>query len=430
MGYEIVLCKVTAVDITTRMVQLDPITYTNFGSINVKAGEGLKFASTHAPYTRKLDEDEYKIWDTPVGFVNYPHEGDIVLAAVWVTDVSRQDRLYSRVSQNSSVEVIIIAKVAWDMPFIDTYDNILGDRSGAKIHFNHGWINSNGYVDDQETDRKIFKPNGNVTQIGNRTVRIAGKKFLGFGIHSHLLGRNNETQDKTIVTEHGEEVVWKDMFTKDPTEDVYNKFLNESDRGSIKFLEPPCPEPSTLMDFHESGYKHLVETNGHVRTYSKGYLGIIGGFDGEGIDDAQAMSFDPENIPEPTALGDGELVMKFIGSSDISHFLMKNNKAVLECAGLSVNMCSTGLPTSLTNDPNIDDTDVDAGKFKIYVNGVLQFTFSADENEFTIENDVKIKGNIDITGTVTAGGKIKSTGSDVVANGALVTLGKQIKDSE
>lgn len=434
--YELMLCKILSVDIVNQSVELEPISYTHLDYIESKAGEGLKFASSYAPYTRTLSDDNNKAYNTPVGFVNYPQRNDLVLTAIWLTNTADTNRLRQRVSQNKNVEVIIIAKVSWDFPHIDLYDNILGDRSGARIAFNHGWLDETSYIDDEDSDSKVFKPNGHVTQIGNRTTRIAGKKFLGFGMHSHLLGRNKKNRDNTIVSEYGEEVTWKDMFTQDPLDgSLFDAFLSDKDRGNGKFLEPPCPEPSTLMDFHESGYKHLVEINGHVRTYNKGYLGIIGGFDGDGVDDAQAMSFDPENITEPTALNDGEMVLKFIGSSDISHFLVKDNKAVLECAGLCVNMVSSGLPTSITSESNIKETDVEAGKFKIYVDGDLQFTFSAGDNEMVIENDVNIKGNLTVDGSTgieaTAGAiEAKTTvtaGTNIVATTKVVT--PEVSDS-
>ena len=412
MGYEIVLCKVESVDTVTKRVLLKPHTPSHFSTIEVTAGDGLKFASSYAPYTRVADPDKGKVFNAPVGFVNYPQQDDLVLAAIWITDVSRQDRLRPKLSQNQNMEVIIFAKISWQFPDIGTHDNILGDRSGAKIHFNHGWLDTDHLGEDVQGDKTIHLPTGHVTSVGNRVVRISGKKFLPFGLHSHNLGKEGVNRDNSKIINEvgGEPISWGKAFTQDPAEaNLYNDLISLSKRGSKKFLEPPCPPPSSLMDFHESGYKHLVPSSGHVRSYQKSHLSILGGFDGEGIDDAQAMSFDPDTFPEPAALNDGEVVMKFIGTNNISHFMMKNNKAVLECAGLSINMRSSGLPTGISSNPTITEDDVDAGKFKIYVNGALQFTFSADDDEMVIENDVKIKGNLDVTGSVDSGAIITAT---------------------
>lgn len=334
MGYEIVLCKVESVDTITKTVFLKPHTPAHFSTIEVKAGDGLKFASSYSPYTRVADPDKGKVFNTPVGFVNYPQQGDLVLAAIWITDVSRHDRLRSKLVQNQNMEVIIFAKISWHFPDIGTHDNILGDRSGAKIHFNHGWLDIDHLTKDAEGDKTIHLPTGHLTTVGNRVVRIAGKRFLPFGLHSHNLGKEGVSRrnSKIINEVGGEPVGWGEAFTQDPTEtNLYNDLLSLSKRGSKKFLEPPCPEPGAMMDMHDSGYKHLVEQNGHVRKYLPRGAYIIVGDDGS--DTYKKMAFDPQS--EPAEKNPGVMELHFrSGSNDLTMVIdAENDEIVITMAG-------------------------------------------------------------------------------------------------
>lgn len=354
MGYEIVLCKVESVDTVTKKVFLKPHTPSHFSTIEVTAGDGLKFASSYAPYTRVADPDKGKVFNTPVGFVNYPQQNDLVLAAIWITDVSRQDRLRTKLVQNQNMEVIIFAKISWDFPDIGTHDNILGDRSGAKVHFNHGWLDINHFGKDAQGDKTIHLPTGHLTTVANRMVRIAGQKFLPFGLHSHKLGLTGvmptggtpaekmtfaRKNSKIINEEDGETVGWGEAFTQDPTEaNLYNDLISLSKRGSKKFLEPPCPEPGSMMDMHDSGYKLLVGVDGHVREYvPKGRLIIIGQ---DGNQTEKKMSFDPEGQSEDGTYPDAAegvleihlvqgaktLVLKFDPTNDLVELTTSSGK--------------------------------------------------------------------------------------------------------
>ena len=371
MGYEIVLCKVLAIETTTQSVTLEPLSITRFNTIEIDAGSGLKFASIYSPYTRTADPGTGKVFNTPVGFSNYPQPEDIVLAAIWISDVSNPDRLRPKMVQNQNMEVIIFAKVSWYFPDIGTHDNILGDRSGAKIHFNHGWLDTDHLTKDTESDKTIHQPTGHVTNIGNRVVRISGKKFLPFGIHSHNLGRDGKSRDKSIIVEEDDTVEWKKAFTNDPTNSsIYNDLLSLSKRGSKQFLEPPCPDPSTLMDMHESGYKMLVEQNGHVRKYlPRGGIVFIGD---DASDTYKKMAFDPQS--EPAEKNPGVMELHFLSGSNEIVILVdaENDKVEFEMAG--------GLTFTIDGANNKIITDASAG--------------------FEFTGKLTVTGNIEATGDV------------------------------
>ena len=290
---------------------LEPLNSPYLNTIDVTIGKGLKFMSNYAPFVADIDAKADKINNVPVGTVNYPQHGDVVLTLIWMTDAAREDRLHTMIGQNPMVEVIIIGRVMWDHPLLAPYDNIISDQSGAKLHFNHGWsdavnvaIPPPDYLEAGEAAQSHHLRTGHVTLVGNRLVSLSGPKFLPFGLFSHLLGQAGDLNPMVFPepTDDGtgggdsKGTSWKELFTKDPTDDVFDKLLDSGGIGSGKFLEPPCPEPGAMMNMHDSGYKLLVGVNGHVREYiPKGRLIIIG----QDADETEKkMAFDPEGQSE------------------------------------------------------------------------------------------------------------------------------------
>lgn len=369
MPYEIVKCKVDSVDSEKKSVRLTPLDPTFFETIDVGTGTGLKFASDYSPYIRVTDPKNKKIFNTPTGFVNYPQENDIVLALIWVTDISKPDRLRPKVVQNANMEVIIFAKVNWDFPDISTHDNILLDRSGAKLHFNHGWLDLDNLIEDEETDKRFHALTGHTTLLGNRTVRIAGQKFLPFGLYSHKLGKEGKGRAQARIMEEDGEVGWNEAFTQDPTDtSLFDGFPHKLKRGSKKFLEPPCPPPSTLMDIHESGYKNLVEQSGHVRKYiPKGEIEIIG----HNNNDMPKMAFDPvgqdENSSFPAV------------ATGVKEFHLKGGNKTVKI-----------------------EMDAPNDKIVFTMDGGLVFTINGADNKITISagGGFEFTGNLKVTGTI------------------------------
>lgn len=313
MGYDIVLCEVLSVDLDRHWVNLKPLNSSFIDSIDVETGRGLKFASSYGPFLNEMDPKTGKVNNVPVGVINFPQPGDRVLALIWMSEMTKEDNISSTLSQNPFVEVIILARVIWEHSSLGPYDHILGDQSGAKLHFNHGWLDTVNiselppeYMERGEAARPQHLRTGHVTLVGNRTVILSGSKFLPFGLFSHLLGQAND--DNPIVFPEsttsgtggggGRGTAWKEIFTKDPT--YANLFDNLLDVGGLaggeKFLEPPCPDPGEDMHMHDSGYKVLVGIDGHVREYvPKGRIIIIGQ---DASETEKKMAFDPEGENE------------------------------------------------------------------------------------------------------------------------------------
>lgn len=336
MGYHIILCRVDAINLSKQSITMTPLNSSVMGRINTTAATGLRFASTYAPYVSDEDPKTERINNVPVGSVSYPQPGDRVLALVWVTDMSDSSRTTLQLAQNKMMEVIILARVNWNHPQIGPYDHMMADKSGAKIHINHGWMDETNilttlpdYLEDEEAAKEHQGRTGHVTQVGNRYVQLSGQKFLPFGLFSHLIGQGKKGRDQVVLPEStGSDTPdgaatgtkWKDVFTQDPTEDIFNDLLDKG-LGDKKFLEPPCPPIGTKMDMHDSGYKILVGVDGHVREYvPKGKIIIIGQDDTP--DKQKKMSFDPEGENEQTYDGgryadvaEGVLQIEFVSQS-------------------------------------------------------------------------------------------------------------------
>ncbi len=354
MGYDIVVCEVLDVNLDTRQVSLKPLNSTFLDTIDTEAGKGLKFASTYAPFMSTVDAKTGKINNVPMGMVNYPQPGDRVLALVWMSEMTQEDRFYTSLSQNPMVEIILLARVIYDHPQLGPYDHIFWDQSGAKLHFNHGWSDEVNVKDLPpeylEEEGKAAKPHqlrtGHTTLIGNRLVLLSGIRFLPFGLFSHLLGQAKdpnpivfpESSESGTGGGVGKGTAWKEVFTKNPTETIFDKLPDSAGIDSSKFLEPPCPAPGEDMHMHDSGYKVLVKNDGHVREYvPKGKLIIIGQ---DGSQTEKKMSFDPEGQNESGTYPDvaegifqielvsgaKSLTLKFDPSNDIVELTTSSGK--------------------------------------------------------------------------------------------------------
>lgn len=313
MAYITVLCRVDAIDLSKQSVTMTPLNSSLMKQINTTAATGLRFASTYAPYVSDEDPKSERINNVPIGSVSYPQPGDRVLALVWVTDMSDPDRSIAQIAQNQMVEVIILARVNWNHPQIGPYDHMIADKSGAKIHLNHGWLDEDNiisklpdYLEEDKAAKEHQGRTGHVTQVGNRYVQLSGQKFLPFGLFSHLIGQGKKGKDQVVLPESTDGdtpggaatgTKWKDVFTQDPTGDIFNDLLDKG-LGNKQFLEPPCPAIGTKMDMHDSGYKLLVGVDGHVREYvPKGRIIIIGQ---DASETEKKISFDPEGQNEQT----------------------------------------------------------------------------------------------------------------------------------
>lgn len=454
VGYEIVLCLVEKVYLEERTLELIPIWSSNFRVkfLSSSAKDTLKFASSYAPYVGSLDPTSDRLNAIPHAAVSYPREGDKVIALVPLMELTSTRTMSSSWGINYSLPVIVLSKVIENYPETGPYDHIISDLSGARLHFNHAWEDVSKLVVATEEGGKDYQPpTGHVTLVGNRVVRLAGRKLLPFGLVSHTIGRGGDLDPVTIsATTLAGEVVskkkWTELFTRDPTEEkLYDDLLDA--KGGLKdkkLLQPPCPAPGTMMDFHESGYKRLVETSGQVREYKSSAVSVVG----DNLnDDLKKLSFQPDpesGDDEATQLptqSPGEVLKHFIGDSGaISTLKMKQDGAAatdgmveLELNGISINVKNGDLPTALpvefggtavaknvvviklgTMTVTIDGTN---DKFEVVTAGGKTFTVDGATNKMTFTGDLEVTGGLKVNG---------ATGIETTAGDIKVASGKKL----
>jgi hypothetical protein len=337
----------------------------------------MKFASFYAPFNRETDSVSGVISDIRMGSINYPQVGDRVLAAVWITDRSEQGSLDFNKRQNLDVEVIIVAKINYDHPVISPYDNIIMDKSGAKIHINHGWkdlVNMSEPTPDYQEEGKAAESHhvrtGHLTVVGNRVAVLSGQKFLPFGLFSHLFGRKGETNPVIIpASTEGDtkQKAWNDVFTDDPTDEkILSELPDTVALGSSKFLEPPCPPLHSDMKMHDSGWKRLIEEDGHTTFINpSGTVIVIGE---NSTDFVKSASFaqsqhDEEGRAFPKVEngvidlhlinGDNEIKINVDPKNDIVRIEMANGTLIWELDGASDSMNITTTKLTITGDVEV-----------------------------------------------------------------------------
>ncbi len=288
-GYRLVVAKITFVDVEENKFKAMP-----FGNdptiteIYVDAGNGLKMIRPYAPL-RKFGGDDIHFFD-PVtedalnfvtGMVNLPSVGDVVVLGIYY-HVATSGTIRT---QNPGEEVIMLGYLSWERNFIGQHENMILDKSGAKIHFNDVWLDEDNLIGTDEVQEPALT--GHLTIVGNRTVHLMGKRFLPFG----ALGHNLKRPDGNIFGYQNEVAEWKTIFTRErfatiPAEntDLYNiNFTSPATgRNTKKFLEPPSINPDESMRLHESGWKehihndasHVAFLRSRVRLFGESFLGL------------------------------------------------------------------------------------------------------------------------------------------------------------
>lgn len=292
-GYYFALAIVTRFDEDTGEIALkmhpdDPI----LTDVIVKDTRGykIKYISIYAPnirfgttddsephFFRAKDED---IFNVPTGFMNLPKVNDVIFIGVYVY----QDKGWRQLMTKS---ILVLGQLQKRMPVLNQDDNILGDRSGAKLHFNHNWFDSS----------LIERPTGHTTLVSNRLAILSGKRFLNFGLLSFLFQKglqqgsivHNPTINIPNLFEQAKKgtdapisgsVKWGDIFTRGVTSEsvLEPKFSGQLQKlkSGQKFLEPPPPPEDGKMDLHESGWKREVYKEGNTQKIERASIKVIG----------------------------------------------------------------------------------------------------------------------------------------------------------
>lgn len=295
-GYYFVIAQVTKADpetskIELRLMQNDPI-LTNIITEDSR-GYKIEFVSLYGPnlnigqvgdeafhYFRLKDEDAFNV---PTGFFNLPKQYDYLLIAVYI----QRDPNTQFYRQNIDKKILVLGHIQKHQPLINIEDNVLIDRSGAKLHFNHQWFDS----------ENLDLPTGHTTLVGNRLVTLSGRKFLNFSLLSFMFqrGLKEGIRDDTTIhdplislpqgfdNESVNQIQWSQIFTRninhaklfDPKFGVEKA---ERKLGDKIFLEPPCPPKDAKQDMHDSGWKEVVYGNGNTQEFLRARLRVVGAY--------------------------------------------------------------------------------------------------------------------------------------------------------
>lgn len=304
-NYYITLAEVVVSDPRSKKLKIKPLGFdTGPSYIEMDGTGGWKFMQPYAPsmkmspaegdslhYLRIKDEFARNF---TAGSMNFPEIGDILIVLVYLHKME----YYDIDKQITEKEVIVLGQLAWHNPVINRFDNIIMDRSGAKLHFNHQWYDQTN-VFTRADGKTTPSTTGHTTIVGNRFVQLSGRRFLPFGGFSHqMLDPNGKiifpsgfALGKEIIKEREIKELFSRSIGSPPDYNViYDPDLTKEDKLEGKFfLDPPCPDPDQDMKMHDSGWKRLIKNNADELRYKRASMGVIG-------NKARSLAFAPTNL--------------------------------------------------------------------------------------------------------------------------------------
>lgn len=414
------------------------------------------------PYSSAMDRAEidsifqmlkfgdHTITNTSSGTINYPRVGDFLVISVFVYRPNRATYYV----QGKQRPLLILGYLAMDHPEDNLVDNIILDRSGAKIHFNHIWNDDTNMIDLKDTDGnsigKVPNYQGHTTILGNRMSILSGQNFLPFGLLSHKFSNlDPDIQFESGFDENDSNSrKWSELFTRDL---VANKFYvsdlsktrQQVDFSSERLLEPPAPPLRSMMQMHESGWKNLVYANGNVHQFMRSRMKIIGG-------SRFPYSFAPDGkesfgAPLSTALDSAEVIVQEevetqLDSQDLEYAINADETIT---TGRELNKEGDGLEATLRKGisiiiPTTDKTGIKAvqdeialaankpepNKIKIMIGGTKPLSLIFDANVGTYTLVVGGAKPVSLTFNGEAGTIVLDAPSGVTWTGDLNIIGK------
>ena len=335
-------------------------------------------------------KDEHAVNATS-GFIYYPKEGDIIFVAVFMADIAGTNKTF----QPMYKPVLILGQISTSEPRANKHDMIFLDQSGAKIHFNHGWLDSKNRVDI--SGRTILPLTGHVTTVSNRHVVLSGRKFLPFGLYSHHLEKNMAVNaagnDPDVIfaaeyTEQQKSAKWSEVFTRKvsatlPYAGVFDPVFGKAQKplGEDRFLDSPSVEPEEDMKMHDSGWKRIIREDGSEQRYYTHRTELIGkGF--------KQLSFAPDNLEAnaDTAIATGyddterAILHQHSQDSGVQRYYTDETSITTEQKNIRafgrhesvIGGVSIVIPATLPTTPSAADSELtsfqaEAGKYKIKV---------------------------------------------------------------
>lgn len=374
-------------------------------------------------------KDEHAI-NSSSGLIYYPKEGDIVLIAVYQSQMSGTNLTYQPIDK----PVLILGQIATSQPRANKHDLIFLDQSGAKIHFNHGWLDSKNLIGVGED--AISPLTGHLTMVANRYVELTGRKFLPFGLYSHHLqkgmslndvGNNPEVVFESEYLENQKSAKWNVLFTRNIGTNldytgIYDPNLigGKKPLGEDKFLDVAPPEPEEDMKMHDSGWKRLIREDGSEQRYYTHRTELVGkGF--------KQLAFTPDNLeadgsaPVDSGFDSSQRTILHTHSqvAGVQRYYTDQTSVTVERKNIRdfglhekvIDGEAIIIPTTLPTTPSEADDETtsfpaESGKYKIKVGTVTIVVDPAATNYIEINvgagKKVKITGDLVVTGNVQA----------------------------
>ena len=260
------------------------------GQVQIQVRSNRRPAWVVMPYGMRVDMVEDQLGSTAVertsnqhyGMYSMPRVGDQVFAIGfdWSDPATGTDRVYFVLGVMGSTQKT-------RPPPVDKEDFQMVHRSGSSIRLNDTYAGGGGIT--TTTVPAMGNLTGNLTMIGNRTMMLAGRKYLTHG----QLAKYGDTREpfkslkiQTYTANQTGQVVTDDVYTSlfantlDDNETFYDPFANEFITQSQKFLSPPSTTDSliplsddTLLLAQQGGGVFRIDDHNSDSNYSRMTMG-------------------------------------------------------------------------------------------------------------------------------------------------------------
>ena len=301
MTYKIIKVVVKQVNYDLGTLKIKPVGEDEDGFSFLTTYSSSRNVNKNNIFSNFFKEDSMNF---PSGYFYTPNVGDMLLVAV-VYDIVGEMNI-----QNPLTRVIILGFLDNEFHFSPNDEIDTVHKSGASLRINHAWLDQNIFEADQQ---KLIRLNGHITLVGNRVVTLSGRKFLPFGGLAHQRTNNNNLV-RVQETNEPQSAKWTDMFTNDLSKIILTPDFTKIDINSSNnmFLEPPCPADGEMMEMHDSGWKHHIDTTGHETNVVMSKVTLHG-------TNYQQYSFDPTNALTGIDAADHTFITTTFADSAVIH---------------------------------------------------------------------------------------------------------------
>lgn len=224
-------------------------TFTLFpGQVQIDTGDSLKEAWVVMPYGMRVDMVKDQKGSTRVERTGNQHFGTYSMPRVGDTVFVIGFDFGHGIMQE--IKYFVFGVMGSDSttqpPPVDKEDVQIVHRSGSSIRLNDTYAGGGGITTTTVSAMKDLT--GNLTMVGNRTMLLAGRKYLSHGqlakygdIREPFSGLKVQT-----FTEDVEDGLYGSLFANTSTETYYDPFAEENIANGDKFLSPPSTTDSII----------------------------------------------------------------------------------------------------------------------------------------------------------------------------------------